>query len=142
MKNKKILMFFAMGLFINGGNLYCQEKQFPQIYGQYRKNLKEVVEIRRRMREIERNAIENDEELKSLHQQIMELRRQLYQKLNEKLIDNSEYQELKRKMQEILKEWKESMEKRRQEIDKRREEFKERLKEKNIEKLEKIKERR
>ena len=75
---------------------------------QYRKNnyilrekLKEVLETQKRLKEIEREEIEKDPELKNLYTQIMNLRIQLWQNINEKLKDNEEYQRLKRRLKEI-----------------------------------------
>jgi hypothetical protein len=75
---------------------------------QYRRNnyilrekLKEVLETQKRLKEIEREEIEKDPELKNLYTQIMNLRIQLWQNINEKLKDNEEYQKLKKRMKEI-----------------------------------------
>jgi len=61
------------------------EERFPAV-----KTLKEVMEIRKKMKEIERQTIENDPELKASFEQIMNLKNQLREKLNEKLKDNEE----------------------------------------------------
>jgi predicted nuclease with TOPRIM domain len=75
---------------------------------QYRRNnyilrekLKEVLETQKRLKDIEREEIEKDPELKNLYTQIMNLRIQLWQNINEKLKDNEEYQKLKKRMKEI-----------------------------------------
>ncbi|MGC8977646.1 MAG: hypothetical protein ACP5OB_08545 [Candidatus Ratteibacteria bacterium] len=67
----------------------------------------EGFEIRKKMMEIERNAIENDPELKSLDEQIKKLQKQLNEKLQGKLATNSEYQELKQKMEQMKQMWRE-----------------------------------
>jgi len=75
---------------------------------QYRRNnyilrekLKEVLETQKRLKDIEREEIEKDPELKNLYTQIMNLRIQLWQNINEKLKDNEEYQKLKKRLKEI-----------------------------------------
>jgi tetrahydromethanopterin S-methyltransferase subunit G len=92
-------------------NAQIKKKDMPSLddkIEQYRKNnyilrekLKEVLETQKRLKEIEREEIEKDPELKNLYTQIMNLRIQLWQNINEKLKDNEEYQRLKRRLKEI-----------------------------------------
>jgi siroheme synthase (precorrin-2 oxidase/ferrochelatase) len=72
-----------------------------------RENLKEYLEIRKRMREIEKQTIENDPELKNLWDEIVSLKREMRKKLDEKLKDNEEYQNLRKRLFEMWKEFKE-----------------------------------
>lgn len=72
-----------------------------------KETLKDAIETRKKMREIERQTIENDQELKVLAEEIISLKKQMREKLNEKLKDNEEYQNLRKKLQEIWNEWKE-----------------------------------
>lgn len=71
-----------------------------------REQLKEALKIGQGMREIERNAIKNDPELKALSEEMKSLNMKMREKLNSKLSDNPEYMELKRKNEEMKKEWK------------------------------------
>jgi len=105
---------------------------------QYRKNnyilrekLKEVLETQKRLKEIEREEIEKDPELKNLYTQIMNLRIQLWQNINEKLKDNEEYQRLKRRLKEIDEKIRNQLKERMEEI---RNQLKERMEEKIKEK--------
>jgi len=72
-----------------------------------RENLKEYLEIRKKMREIEKQTIENDPELKNLWDEIISLKREMRKKLDEKLKDNEEYQNLRKRLFEMWKEFKE-----------------------------------
>lgn len=83
--------------------------------------LKKAIGIRRRMRQIEMEAIKNDPELQDLQQQIVELHKQMKAKLNEKLADDEEYQKLKEQLEKMKQEWKNKWEKRRKEKSKGKE---------------------
>ncbi|MCM8818569.1 MAG: hypothetical protein NC915_03725, partial [Candidatus Omnitrophica bacterium] len=72
------------------------QEKFPAI-----EKLKEVLEIRKRMKEIEKQTIENDPELKKDFEQLLFLKKQMYDKLNEKLKDDEEYQEMKKRLEII-----------------------------------------
>lgn len=71
-----------------------------------RMRLRRVLEIRRKMRKIEKETIKEDEELQQIFQEIRTLQQELRSKLDEKLADNQEYQELKKQLEEIKAEWK------------------------------------
>ncbi len=62
-----------------------------------------IREKMKRIREIEKQTIENNTELKTLQQQIQDLQKQLRQKLDEKLQNDTEYQNLKTEMQQWKK---------------------------------------
>ena len=75
--------------------------------------VREVVEIRKRMMELEGRAISQDPELKQMHEQIKTLHEQFRTKLDTKLKDDKEYQDLRTKImqmqadfQKLRKEWK------------------------------------
>ncbi|MCM8786017.1 MAG: hypothetical protein NC827_02355 [Candidatus Omnitrophica bacterium] len=80
-----------------------------------REKLKDILHTQKRIKEIEREEIEKDPELKNLHIQIMNLRMQLIQKIQEKLKDDQEYQRLKERMREI----EEKIKKMREEVEKK-----------------------
>ena len=71
-----------------------------------REGLKKVIRIRKKMRQIEIEAIKNDPELQQLQREIIELHKQMRGMLDEKLADNEEYQELKEQLEEMKQEWK------------------------------------
>ncbi|MCM8771932.1 MAG: hypothetical protein NC926_00460 [Candidatus Omnitrophica bacterium] len=77
----------------------------------------EGFEIRQKMREIEKQTIENDPELKKLDEQIKSLQKQFTEKLQQKLKDNAEYQELKQKLERLQQQWRERRRERQQEED-------------------------
>ncbi|GEM_PF-2115139 len=78
------------------------------------KKLKEILETKKRMREIEKEAIENDAELRKYFEQIITLRKELREKLDEKLKDNQEYQKLKERLREIEEKIKEKISERKE----------------------------
>ena len=137
---KKFLTLLISANLIIGYTLNAQTKKpdIPSLRDkieQYRKEnyllrekLREVLETQKRLKEIEREEIEKDPELKNLHTQIMNLKFQLWQNLNEKLKDNDEYQRLKKRMKEID-------EKMKNEFKERMEEIKEKIKTKGGEKI-------
>ena len=57
--------------------------------------IRDAWEIQKKMAEIEKNAIEQDQELKQMAVQIQTLHKQLVEKLQGKLQNNQEYQNLK-----------------------------------------------
>ena len=73
--------------------------------------LKKVIRIRKKIRQIERETIKNDPELQQLQREIVELHKQMRAKLDEKLADNEEYQELKEKLEKMRQEWKKKWQK-------------------------------
>ncbi len=75
--------------------------------------LKKAIRIRKKMRQIERETIKNDPELQELWKEIMDLHKQMRAKLDEKLADNEEYQELKEKLKKMRQEWKKRWQERR-----------------------------
>ncbi|MCM8804113.1 MAG: hypothetical protein NC833_02530 [Candidatus Omnitrophica bacterium] len=89
--------------------LIAQEEKFKNLPNKdikfSRAILKDAMETRKRMKEIEGQTIENDPELKLLAEEIISLRKKMREKINEKLKDNEEYQNLKKKLKEIWSEW-------------------------------------
>ncbi len=65
------------------------------------KKVKEFLEIQKKMFDIERNAIQQDEDLKRLAEQIRQLQQQLRERVEEKLKANEEYQALKQQRDQI-----------------------------------------
>jgi len=119
---KKLIIIYIISSLLSTG-LYSDEvkrKQLKPIQTEFKKqilpenmppdireNLKEYLEIRKRMREIEKQTIENDPELKNLWDEIVSLKREMRKKLDEKLKDNEEYQNLSKRLFEMWKEFKE-----------------------------------
>ena len=85
------------------GLTYGQQNQNKQKPGE---KLRKAMEIRQEMREIERQAIENDAELQGIMDKIKELHQQLREKLDAKLANNTEYQQLKKQLEEMRADWK------------------------------------
>ncbi|MCM8771931.1 MAG: hypothetical protein NC926_00465 [Candidatus Omnitrophica bacterium] len=120
------LLILNLGILVN--NAFSQEKNLPSLREKTEfnvpvkkrdpilKTLKEVMETRKKMREIERQTIENDPELKTDFEKLIELKRQMRLKLEEKLKDNIEYQNLKKKLKEIEERIKENI--KRKEVEK------------------------
>ena len=75
-------------------------KQLP------REGMKKAIRIRKKMRQIEIEAIKNDPELQQLQREIVELHKQMRVILDEKLADNEEYQKLKEQLEKMKQEWK------------------------------------
>ena len=63
------------------------------------------MELRKRMHEIEKQAIESDPELKQVSDQIKMLSQQLNAKLKGKLQGNQEYQDLKSQLEQMRDEF-------------------------------------
>ena len=112
---KIIFRIFLTTLLFSGIQLYAKEKKlinpvefnFEKREKENLRNIfKDVIETRKRMKEIERETIKNDPELKALAEEIITLRKKMREKLNEKLKDDQEYQNLKKKMEEIINEFK------------------------------------
>jgi len=80
-----------------------------------REGLKKALGIKKKMREIEREAIKNDTKLQDLQKQIMELHKQMRAKLDEKLAENEEYKKLKEQLGKMRQEWKERWQERKKE---------------------------
>ncbi|MDD3726454.1 MAG: hypothetical protein PHI44_04595 [Candidatus Ratteibacteria bacterium] len=94
-------IMFLLGL---GTLSYSQEaQQKPQT----RERLRNAMEIRQEMRKIEKDAIEKDAELQGIMNKINEQHQLLRQKLDAKLANNSEYQQLKKQLDDMKAEWKE-----------------------------------
>ena len=109
---KKIMLILG-GITLVAGLLYSQppENPGPKKF-EPKAKIREVVEIRRQMRRIEFETIQNNEELKKIADQIKALREELREKLEAALADNVEYQELKEKLERIKEEWKKKHRKR------------------------------
>jgi len=75
-------------------------KQLP------REGMKKAIGIRKKMKQIEIEAIKNDPELQQLQREIVELHKQMRVILDEKLADNEEYQKLKEQLEKMKQEWK------------------------------------
>lgn len=71
-----------------------------------REGMKKAIGIRKKMKQIEIEAIKNDPELQQLQREIMELHKQMRVMLDEKLADNEEYQKLKEQLEKMKQEWK------------------------------------
>lgn len=107
-----IILFSLNGKVYPQEKKFCQEKKigfdipieekFPSV-----KILKDVLETKKRMKEIEKETIQNDPELKKDFEQLILLKKQMYEKLNEKLKDNEEYNEMKKRLEGIEKKIKE-----------------------------------
>lgn len=113
---KKLIFPVLIGLFLLGltYKVNSQERRGGPggagFQGERREGaMGEGMEIRRKMREIEIQTIQNDPELKKLQEQIQSLQKQLDDKLQQKLSTNQEYQDLKKKMDEMRKQWEERM---------------------------------
>ncbi len=59
------------------------------------------------MREIEKKVIDSDAELQSIVEQIKSLHNQLRERLENKLVGDTEYQNLKNKLKTMQEKWKE-----------------------------------
>jgi chromosome segregation ATPase len=79
-------------------SLFAQE---PQV----QKQLKETLKMRQQMREIEKNIIENDSELKAIAEELKNTSTRLRERLNAKLAGHTEYQELKKKTEKMKEDW-------------------------------------
>ncbi|MGB9677240.1 MAG: hypothetical protein ACPLZ9_01345 [Candidatus Ratteibacteria bacterium] len=104
-----LLLIFTIGLTykVNSQERKALERG-AQFQGERKEGIMgEAVEIRRKMREIEIQTIQNDPELKKMQEQINSLQKQLEEKLQQKLSTNQEYQELKKKRDEMVKQWEE-----------------------------------
>ncbi|HOK80663.1 MAG TPA: hypothetical protein PK303_04760 [bacterium] len=67
--------------------------------------VKELLEIQKKMFDIERTVIQQDQELKQLAEQIRSLQAQLRNRIEEKLKDNQDYQALKQRRDQIRLEY-------------------------------------
>ncbi|HOJ30905.1 MAG TPA: hypothetical protein PK165_02800 [bacterium] len=67
--------------------------------------VKELLEIQKKMFDIERTVIQQDQELKQLAEQIKVLQTQLRNRIEEKLKDNMDYQTLKQRREQIRLEY-------------------------------------
>ncbi|MGB9642010.1 MAG: hypothetical protein ACP5JO_07205 [Candidatus Ratteibacteria bacterium] len=67
--------------------------------------LKEFLEIQKKMFDIERTVIQQDQELKQLAEQIKSLQAELRNRIEEKLKDNQDYQALKQRRDQIRLEY-------------------------------------
>ncbi|MCM8830354.1 MAG: hypothetical protein NC824_05080 [Candidatus Omnitrophica bacterium] len=103
MKKSVIILTGVLTMYLTG-LVYAQQTQNQP---KPRERLRDAMEIRREMREIERQTIESDAELQGIMDKIRELHIQLREKLDAKLANNSEYQQLKKQLEEIREEWKE-----------------------------------
>ncbi len=114
---KKLIFPVLLTILFLGTNqikLNSQERQ-PQFQRERgERPAGEMIEIRNKMREIERNTIENDPELKKLDEQIKKLQKEFNEKLQQKLSTNTEYQELKQKMEQYQQQWRERVKERQQ----------------------------
>jgi len=70
--------------------------------------VKEFLEIQKRMNDIQKSVIQQDQELRQLAEQIRVLQEQLRNRVEDKLKDNQEYQLLKQKRQQIYEQYKKS----------------------------------
>lgn len=104
--SKKITTVFV-GLLLLGFTLTLTGEETRQPY-QAREKLRETLEIRQQMRQIEKATIESDPELKVMAEQLKTLHMQMKEKLDKKLSTNTEYQELKKKDENLRTEWKKS----------------------------------
>ncbi|HOL21392.1 MAG TPA: hypothetical protein PLQ41_00860 [bacterium] len=102
MKKSMIILTGALIMSLTGLTYAQQTQNRPKV----RERLRNAMEIRQEMREIERQAIENDAELQGIMNKIRELHQQLREKLDAKLANNSEYQQLKKQLEEMREEWK------------------------------------
>ncbi|MGB9677239.1 MAG: hypothetical protein ACPLZ9_01340 [Candidatus Ratteibacteria bacterium] len=100
-----------------------------------REKLKEFIETQKKIKEMEREEIEKDPELKNLHIQIMNLRIQMRQNLQDKLKDNEEYQILKKRMDEMNEKIKKEMEERKKKLEEKMKKMKEQKEMKGGEKI-------
>lgn len=94
------------------GCLYAEtqgEKTYPSHVPKYKKGstekLGKALRIRHEMREMEKSAIENDAKLKSMVENIEKLHKQLQEKLDAKMKNNTEYQEKKKELDAMKEEW-------------------------------------
>lgn len=69
----------------------------PELAG----TVKEILDIQKRMSDIERSTIHQDQDLKQIALQIKALQEQLRGKLQDKLKNNEEYQSLKQRRNQI-----------------------------------------
>lgn len=107
-----ILIILFLGL--TQVNLISQNRPQSPAFQRGDRPVGEAMEIRSKMRQIEREAIQNDPELKKLDEQIKALQKKLEEKLQEKLSTNTEYQELKQKMEQQQQQWRERAKERQQ----------------------------
>lgn len=111
-----VLLVSSLFVCLSQTKVYSQERGRPRIQREGAEGpFREGFEIRRKMQEIERQAIESDPELKKLQEQIDTLQKQLREKLQQKLSTNSEYQELKQKMEQMQQMWRERARQRQEE---------------------------
>ncbi|HNS31931.1 MAG TPA: hypothetical protein PKN36_03035 [bacterium] len=96
----------VLAVMIFMGSVFMLAAEEAQQNPQARERLRETLQIRQQMREIEKDAVQNDAELKSLQEELRTLSMKMREKLNTKLSGNVEYQELKKKNDEITAEWK------------------------------------
>jgi predicted nuclease with TOPRIM domain len=112
---KKLIILVVISLLLSGW-LFSQEKRdlphkfippglekkkFQENTHPFKENLKDILETKKRLKEIERETIENDPELKKISEEIKILKKELREKLNEKLKNDQEYQNLKVRIFEI-----------------------------------------
>lgn len=114
----------------NRPNVPTPREKFEQLMREnemLKEKLKEVLQTQKRIKEIEREEIEKDPELKNLDIQIKTLKLQLWQKIQERLSTNEEYQRLKRRMNEINEKMKKDIEERMEKMKKDMEEKRKKL---------------
>lgn len=90
-----LLILLGIGMTLNAENTECP-----------REKLKDALQIRQQMRDIEKKAIDNDAELQEILGQMKELHKQMKEKLDAKLENDTEYQDLKNQMKTMQKQWK------------------------------------
>lgn len=106
MKMKKILLAGLVVTLITAGTLFAEA---PQDQEGARERLRNALRIRQEMREIEKTAIENDNELKAITEDIRKMHQKMQEKLEAKLKNNTEYQEKKKEIESMKEEWKKKM---------------------------------
>ena len=103
MKMKKMLLAGLVVTLITAGTLFAEA---PQDQEGSRERLRNALRIRQEMREIEKTAIENDNELKGMTEDIKKMHQKMQERLEAKLKNNTEYQEKKKEIETMKEDWK------------------------------------
>ncbi len=93
-----LLILLGIGMTLNAENV--QNTARP------REKLRDALQIRQQMREIEKKVIDNDAELQGILEQMKGLHQQMRQKLDAKLANDAEYQGLKNQINTMQEQWK------------------------------------
>jgi len=96
-----ILPGILMMLMISG-TLFAQSGQNKE---RPREKLRNALQIRQEMREMEKKVIDNDAELQGMMENMRKLHQQMRNRIDSKLANDAEYQGLKEQLEGMRQEW-------------------------------------